>query len=154
MAMLSSGSHTLTQSSLCCGSLEFCKKKRLDGEYITWIKLRLLCDADGYTLWKDNFTDLADVRACLESNGIDIYDVNEEIPGLYVARAKAKSIDELTEWNVDGPNEGLCVRTFLTCTDNNDHDLFGSDSCWLSTMISDKSVHNLYERIKAIPTSN
>lgn len=137
---------------LCVGALEYCRKKRLDGETITWIKLRILCDADGYTLWKDSFTDLADVRACLESNDIDVYDVREEIPGLYVARAKAKSMNELNEWNSEGTNEGLCVRTFLTVKDNNDHDLFASDSCWISTLIGDKSISKWYESIKDIPT--
>lgn len=145
---------TLTTKTLCCGSLEYFDKKRLDGENIRWIKLRILCDADGYTLWKDSFTDLADVRACLESNGIDVYDVSEEMPGLYVARAKAKSMDELAEWNSENSNEGLCVRTFLTCKNNEGHDLFGSDSCWLTTLIGDRSIDTWYERIKDIPTRN
>ena len=140
--------------SLCVGSIEYHQKKRLDGENITWIKLRLLCDSDGYTLWNDSFTDLADVRACLESNGIQVYDVREEAPNLYVARATPAAMNELNEWQSgtsNRENQGLCVRTFLTIIDNKADDLFSSDSCWLSTIIGDKSINNWYERIKAIP---
>jgi hypothetical protein len=143
---------TLTQSSLCCGSIEYFKKKRLDGKDLLWIKLRILCDSDGYSLWKDSFVDVNDVRSCLQSNEIDVYNVYEKTPGLYIARAKAASINELNEWKVDGPNEGLCVRTFYTIQDLSANDMFSSDSCWLSTMIDDRSIYSLFESIKEIST--
>ncbi len=143
---------TLTTAKLCCGSLEFCKKKRLDGENITWIKLRILCDSDGYTLWNDSFTDLADVRACLESNGIQVYHVKEETKGLYVARATSVAMNELNEWQPESPhNQGLCVRTFITILNDDNNDMFSSDSCWLTTQIGNKSINHWYESIKTIP---
>ncbi len=142
----------MSLAELCCGSIEYSKKKRLDGKDLIWIKLRILCDSDGSSLWKDSFTDINDVRTCLQNNDIDIYDVYQELPGLYIARAKASSINELNEWNSDGSNEGLCVRTFYTVTDSSGNEMFGSDSCWRSTLIDNKSIYNLFESLKEIST--
>ncbi len=139
--------------TLCIGSLDYSRSTRLDNKSFTWVRLRLLCDADGHTLWTDSFIDLNDARQTIANNGIDIYDIVEEAPDLFVARAQSKSMDELNEWNYNGDNDGLCVRTFLTIMDDNKHDLFDQDSCWLSSNIGGKSINEWFHSIKRLKSN-
>ncbi len=139
--------------TLCIGSLDYSKNTCLDNKSFTWVRLRLLCDADGRTLWTDSFTDLNDVRQTIANNGIEIYDIVEEAPEIFVARAQSRSMDELTEWKYNSVNDGLCVRTFLTIINDNKHDLFNQDSCWLTSSIGGKSINEWFNSIRRLKSN-
>ena len=139
--------------TLCVGSIDYSMTTRLDGKQSIWTRLRLLCDADGHSLWSDRFIDLNDARQSLIDNGIEFYEINEESPNLFVARAKSSSMNELTEWNPNGHNDGLCVRTFITIIDSDTHDLFDQDSCWLTSMVGGHTINKWFHSIKRLKSN-
>lgn len=139
--------------TLCVGSIDYSTNTRLDGKTSIWVRLRLLCDADGKSLWTDSFSDINDARQSLIDNGIEFYELTEELPDLFVARAKSSSMNELTEWNHAAINDGLCVRTFITIMDNADHDLFDKDSCWLTSEVGGHNINKWFHSIKRLKSN-
>jgi len=136
--------------TLCIGSLDYSKGTSLDNQPIVWVRLRLLCEADGQSLWTDKFADINDVISTIKTNDISIYDIVQEDENTFIARSASKSMNELTEWEPNGNNEGLCVRTFYTLLNNNNCDLFNQDSYWMTKYIGNKSIHDWYNLIKRL----
>ena len=139
--------------TLCVGSIDYSQNTRLDGKPSIWVRLRLLCDADGKSLWIDKFSDINDARQSLIDNKIEFYEITEECPDLFVARAKSSSMNELTEWNSEAPNDGLCVRTFITIMDGGERDLFDQDSCWLTSLVGGYNINKWFHSIKRLKSN-
>lgn len=141
-----------SSKTLCVGSIDYSSKGSLDGKQLTWIRLRLLCDSDGHSLWNDSFTDIDDVRQTLVSNDIDIYNIVQHDANTFIALAKSSSINELNEWNPNGLNNGLCVRTFITIICDKS-DMFGQDSCWPTTYMGNDSIYNWYNHLRRLKSN-
>ena len=140
--------------SLCVGSIEYCPRNSLNDEQLIWVRLKVICEADGYTLWNDTFNSIEDVRASLTDNDIDVHDILQVNADTFVARAKAETFNALAEWRPDASPHALYVRTFLTVIDaKTNQDIFERDSCWISTMLGDKPIDKWFQHLKSIVTT-
>ncbi len=139
-------------STLCVGSIEYCTRNSLNEEQQLWVRLKIICEPDGKTLWRDTFNSIENVKESLKDNDIDYYDIIDVGNDTYVARAKAESINQFAEWRPGTDTEDMCVRTFLTVIDaNSNQDIFERDSCWLTTLLGDDTVDKWFQYIKSIP---
>ncbi len=136
--------------TLLVGSLEFAKCQRLDKKQLIWVKLKVLVEGDGKTLWKDSFTGIDDIKSTLQSNDIKYHDVIKVSDSLYVARVNPSSLNEFNEWTQD--TEELSVRTFLTIIDGETGaDMFDKDSLWTINTLESKSIDQWFTILKDIP---
>lgn len=136
--------------TLFVGSLEFAKCQRLDKKQLIWVKLKVLVEADGTTLWKDSFTGVDDIKATLQTNDIKVHDVIQVPNGIYAARVNPASLNEFNEWT--SKSEELSVRTFLTVLDGETRtDMFDKDSLWAINTIESKSISEWFTILKDIP---
>jgi hypothetical protein len=148
---------------LCVGSLEYHEQEGLNGDSHVWVRLRLICEADGKTLWHDSFNSIKDVKQALNDNDIEFYDVvkaptSDGDTNIYIARAKSQSISTFSTWNPDScSDDSLYVRTFITIFNKHStestKDIFNKDSCWDSTIIDTKSINDWFEKIKEIKSN-
>lgn len=136
--------------TLFVGSLEFAKCQRLDKKQLIWVRLKVLVEGDGTTLWKDSFTGIDDIKSTLQTNDIEVHDVTEVSDKLYIARVNPTSLNEFNEWTNDA--EELSVRTFITIIDGETRtDMFDKDSLWLMNTIESKSISEWFTILKDIP---
>ncbi len=152
-------------ATLCVGSLEFHEQEGLNGNSHIWARLRLICEADGKTLWHDSFKSIKDVKQALNDNDIEYYDVvkipkSEDNSNIYIARAKSQSIASFAPWLPDScSDDSLYVRTFITIFNKNSvvsasaKDIFDKDSCWDTTIIDTKSINDWFKKIKEIKSN-
>ena len=141
-----------TNGILCVGSLEFHEEEGLNKETLTWVRLRIICEADGSTLWHDNFESISDVKNALDENEIDYYNIVKVQPNIYVTRAKSQSISAFANWMPGVPSDSLYVRTFITIVSKTT-DIFDKDSCWNTTIIDSKSINDWFQKIKEIKSN-
>jgi hypothetical protein len=135
--------------TLLVGSLEFAKCQRLDKKPLIWVKLKVLVEADGKTLWKDSFTGINDIKSTLQSNDIKYHDVIKVSDGVYVARVHPSSLNEFNEWTLD--TEELSVRSFLTIIDGETGaDMFDKDSLWTENTLESQSIDQWFNILKDI----
>lgn len=136
--------------TLFVGSLEFAKCQRLDKKQLIWVRLKVLVEGDGTTLWKDSFTGIDDIKSTLQTNDIEVHDVTEVSDKLYIARVNPTSLNEFNEWTND--SKELSVRTFITIIDGETRtDMFDKDSLWLMNTIESKSISEWFTILKDIP---
>jgi hypothetical protein len=140
-------------SSLCVGSIEYSSRNSLNGEQLLWVRLRVICESDGKTIWNDTFNSIKDVQETLLENDIAVHDIIQVSPDIFVARAKTESMNNLAEWKPGCNPDELYVRTFLTVIDaNTNQDIFERDSCWLTTLLGDRPIDIWFQHLKSIVT--
>ena len=151
-----------TNGILCVGSLEFHEQEGLHKDTLIWVRLRLICEADGKTLWHDSFKSINDVKKVLDENEIDYYDVvklADPRTNIYVARAKSESISAFAPWTPGASVDSLYVRTFLTIINKNGSvsseikDIFDKDSCWNTVMMDSNSITDWFKKIREIKSN-
>ncbi len=129
---------------ICIGSIECAEAQNLEKQPLNWIRFKIICEADGRTLWHDSCSTVADVAGIMEDNDIKYHSIANPEPGVFIVRAYAASLAELKDW----PADEMCVRTFYTLQDISKNDLFNADSCWLSeSLIELKTVADWYRLI-------
>lgn len=153
-----SNTHRMS-NSVCVASLEFNEQKGLNNEIFIWIKLQVVCESDGKTLWHETFNSVDDVKESLQNNEIDVYDVIEIEQGIYAARAKSSSMLLLAPWSPSVSEDSLYVRTFYTIINKNQikstcQDIFDRDSCWSSIKLDSKTISEWFMKIKDISVKN
>jgi hypothetical protein len=137
----------MTDSIICIGSIEYAITENLEKQPIKWIRFKIICEADGRTLWHDTCRTIADVAQTMTDNDIKYHSIINPEPNIFIVRAQPESLAELKDW----PSDEMCVRTFYTLYDNENNDLFNTDSCWLSNgLVELKTIDYWYRMIKQI----
>ncbi len=137
----------MTDSIICIGSIEYATTENLEKQPIKWIRFKIICEADGRTLWHDTCRTIADVAQTMTDNDIKYHSIINPEPNIFIVRAKPESLAELKDW----PADEMCVRTFYTLHDKENNDLFNTDSCWLSNgLVELKTIDYWYRMVKQI----
>ncbi len=132
---------------LFAASLEYAPQLRIDGEQIIYARLRVICEADGLTLWESDFTNLEEELA---EN--DIYVTNiKQLGDAYVAKIDTDktNMGDFVEWQPNLKSDSLCVRTFYTIFNKDRKDLFGADSAWNTIFLENRSLADWYKELEA-----
>jgi hypothetical protein len=167
----------MTDCIICIGSIEHATSENLEKKPITWIRFKIICEADGRTLWHDTCRTVADVAQTMADNDIKYHSIIHPEPNIFIVRAKPESLAELKDW----PSDEMCVRTFYTLCNKDmplrgistselcsrddrrqsrlsepgqspgeeNNDLFNTDSCWLSNgLVELKTIDYWYRMVK------
>lgn len=131
---------------LFAATLEYAPSTRIDGEQIVYTRLKVICEADGLTLWEG----VDDVDQELAENDIFVT-FSKRIDSDYIARIDTDKTDisAFVEWTPNVKTDSLCVRTFYTIMNKDKNDLFGSDSTWNTTFLGDRSLADWYSALEA-----
>ena len=134
-----------TDSIICIGSIEYATAENLETQPLNWIRFKIICEANGRTLWHDSCCNIEDVAQIMNNNDIKYHSIINPEPNIFIVRAYPKSLAELKDW----PSNEISVRTFYTLQDKDHNDLFNTDSCWLSANLLElKTIDYWYRMIK------
>ncbi len=132
---------------LFAAALEYSPQTRIDGEQLVYVRLKVICEADGLTLWEQDFED---ITAELAENDIYVKRVNR-LDDDYVACIDTTKTDmsAFVEWTPNVKTDSLCIRTFYTIYNKDKQDIFGSDSAWNTIFLSDRPLAEWYQKLEA-----
>lgn len=132
---------------LFAASLEYAPQQRIDGEQLVYARLRVVCEADGITLWESDFTNLEDE---LLENDIHVTNI-KHVGDVYIAKIDTTktNMGDFVEWQPNIKTDALCVRTFYTIFNKDRKDMFGSDSAWNTIFLEHRSLADWYNELEA-----
>jgi hypothetical protein len=136
-----------TSMKLFAAAIEYAPQVRIDGEQLTYVRLKVICEADGLTLWEGDFED---IEAELAENDIHVKTIRR-LGDNYVARIDVSrtNIADFVEWAPNVKTDSLCLRTFYTILNKDGKDMFGIDSAWNTVFLGDRSLADWYRELEA-----
>ena len=131
---------------LFAATIEYAPSTRIDGEQLIYTRLKVICEADGQTLWEG----IDNVTQELAENDIYVSMV-KRVGDDFVARIDTEKTDigAFVEWTPNVKTDSLCVRTFYTIMNKDRKDLFGADSSWNTTFLGERSLADWYSELEA-----
>ncbi len=132
---------------LFAATVEYAPSLRIDGERLIYVRLKVICEANGSSLWEEDFED---VETTLAEN--DIYTSSVKIMGNdCIARIDTSKTDmsAFVEWTPTVKTDSLCIRTFYTILNKDKLDMFGKDSAWLTIFMGDRSLAEWFKLLEA-----
>lgn len=132
---------------LFAAAIEYAPSQRIDGEQLIYVRLKVICEADGLTLWESDFED---INQELTDNGICVRTINKYGDD-YIARIDASStnISDFVEWTPSVKTDSLCMRTFYTILNKDGNDMFGVDSAWNTIFLGGRSLADWHRELEA-----
>ncbi len=132
---------------LFAAAVEYSSQLRIDGEQLIYVRLKVICDANGQDLWEEDFED---VKAELAENDIHVIAIIP-IGGDVVARIDTTktNMSDFVEWTPNVKTDALCVRTFYTILNKDKKDMFGTDSAWNTIFMGNRALSEWFGVLEA-----